>query len=622
MAEVAKEWDDMPSGLPSCRWRPHKGCTNVTQFECFEGKAAGKCSGENWFESDQCGRSCVHVRLLKPAPYYALWIPGPEGRKFSAGERQPRYQHDPRLITPEARGIHLKASDVLMSNLCHSEMNRFVGITMYSPKYEGKASRLIRSCERVGICCKATLLPSNAFGAENPEGSEEFRFQTISMKPSFILSQLESTELPVVFLDTDLEFHRFPNLFLPGSWPDHDRDVMLFNYWANETLPETKNTPNIGSAVAYFNTTMRAKSLLRAWAQAMAWDTNTHAPDDQVLDLLLGEGKWLGRASFGWLPSSYLRTMPAYYRGVVPVIDHDHGNPPGLKKHSETKPVYPPILDMELCDPSDHENAGRAMHLSEDDAALEAEDDKQKAYLCEVHGQCGQPAWTPGNNTNPSDPIAPSSTTLDPNSPEYLCQIHGQCDKNAVETGAATNPIPTAPVPATAVPVPAPAAAAPAAPAPSGPAQPAQLDPNSFEYMCQVHGQCDKTKASPAPVPAATEAGAAAAEANAAAAEAAAADAVAAEKAAAAATPIPMAAAAAAAAEAADAAAEAPATPEPATAAAPAQKTPAEMTDAEKAKALEEATKAAQDAADAAKAASAAAAQNVKDAAAGSSAKP
>ena len=51
---------------------------------------------------------------------------------------------------------------------------------------------------------------------------------------------------------------------------------------------------------------------------------------------------------------------------------------------SETKPVYPPILDMELCDPTDHENAGRSMHLSPEDAKLEAEDDKQKAYLCEV----------------------------------------------------------------------------------------------------------------------------------------------------------------------------------------------------------------------------------------------
>tara|TARA_B110001469_G_C9498550_1_gene249061 strand:+ start:331 stop:651 length:321 start_codon:yes stop_codon:yes gene_type:complete len=84
-----------------------------------------------------------------------------------------------------------------MSNICHSEENKFVGITLYSPSYYKKAARLVRSCERVGVCCKATLLPSNAFGPDAPEGSEKFRFETISMKPSFILSQMESTELPV-----------------------------------------------------------------------------------------------------------------------------------------------------------------------------------------------------------------------------------------------------------------------------------------------------------------------------------------------------------------------------------------------------------------------------------------
>ena len=147
---------------------------------------------------------------------------------------------------------------------------------------------------------------------------------------------------------------------------------------------------------------------------------------------------------------------------------------------------------MELCDPTDHENAGRSMHLSTDDAKLEAEDDKQKAYLCEVHGQCGQPAWSPDA---PDDAavagVAPAATTLDPNSAEYLCQVHGQCEGK--DEAAKTNAIPAAPVPATAAPVPAPGAvaAAPSTPAPAGPAQPAQLDPNSPEYMCQVHGQCD-----------------------------------------------------------------------------------------------------------------------------------
>ena len=355
LARVRREWDAMPSGLPACQWRPHPTCTNETQYECFEAmpgtRSEGVCSRENWFGNRTCSRSCVHVRLLAPTPYYALWIPGPQAKPLMTHERLPGYEHDPKKLTPEGRGIRLQEMGLLMSNLCHSESNSFVGITLFSPKYEEKASRLVRSCERVGICCQGTMLPSNAFGPNAPEGSEAFRFETISMKPSFILSKLESTKLPVVFLDTDLEFHRFPDLFVNGSWPQYPRDVLLFNYWANETRPETKNTPNCGSAVAFFNTTEPAKALLKAWAQAMAYAGNARAPDDQVLDLLLSKGEWLRRASFGWLPAAYLRTMPSFYRGVVPVIDHDHGSAPGLMNHSEAKPKLPPVRDLRAPSP-------------------------------------------------------------------------------------------------------------------------------------------------------------------------------------------------------------------------------------------------------------------------------
>ena len=115
------------------------------------------------------------------------------------------------------------------------------------------AARLLRSCARVGACCKARLLPPDAFGADAPEGSEDFRFQTIASKPSFILGELEATKLPVVFLDVDLEFHSFPNLFVPGSWPNDGRDVAIFNFWGNETDRAHATTPNTGSGVVFFN---------------------------------------------------------------------------------------------------------------------------------------------------------------------------------------------------------------------------------------------------------------------------------------------------------------------------------------------------------------------------------
>ena len=234
---VKKQAAKQPSGLPSCTWRPPKGCTNTSQYECIQGRNRGKCSGQNWFDrpTSECEASCVHELLLPPAPYYALWYPGPLAKEFKPGDKQPRYKHAKERFSLRARGLDLSVSDVLMSGICKSSDNKFVGISLYSPAYKAKAERLVRSCARAGVCCKATLLPSDAFGPDAPEGSEAFRFQTIASKPSFILDQMAATHLPVVFLDTDLEFHRFPTLFVPGSWPNGPRDMAIFNYWGNET---------------------------------------------------------------------------------------------------------------------------------------------------------------------------------------------------------------------------------------------------------------------------------------------------------------------------------------------------------------------------------------------------
>jgi len=82
---------------------------------------------------------------------------------------------------------------------------------------------------------------------------EEFRFEVIASKPSFILGELKATKLPVVFLDTDLEFYSFPHLFVPGSWPNGGRDVAIFNFWGNETDYPHASTPTTGSGVVFFN---------------------------------------------------------------------------------------------------------------------------------------------------------------------------------------------------------------------------------------------------------------------------------------------------------------------------------------------------------------------------------
>ena len=79
-----------------------------------------------------------------------------------------------------------------------------------------------------------------------------------------------------------------------------------------------------------------------------------------MLDKLLKEGGWLEYVSLGWLPASYLRTMPAYYRGVNAVIDHDVGTAPGVAGHSEMKPKLPPVLWKEQVNEAGYMDAASA----------------------------------------------------------------------------------------------------------------------------------------------------------------------------------------------------------------------------------------------------------------------
>ena len=99
--------------------------------------------------------------------------------------------------TLEKRGIDVKSLDVSMTSACKKAHHGFVGISFFSPNYKDKAERLLRSCARHDICCKATQAPTS-FGQDAPEGSEEYRFQFIASKPAFILGQIKATKLPVV----------------------------------------------------------------------------------------------------------------------------------------------------------------------------------------------------------------------------------------------------------------------------------------------------------------------------------------------------------------------------------------------------------------------------------------
>ena len=364
LVAAAMEREKNFPGLPDCTWKPGDGCSNETQYECMAGSKAGECSGDNWYyKANVCTSSCVHTALLAPAPYFAVWRPGPRALPWTDKDIMPHYaSKEGSNVKDWVEHFH-QPKQILMSTYCKSNQIEFVGVSLFSPAYEVKALRMLESCNKLGVCCKATEMPGDFLGASAPEGSDEFRYRTIALKPVFLLDQLEKTKEPVVFLDVDLEFHKFPDLFLPNSWPEGSRDVALFNFWANETNLTIRHTPNVGSAVAFFNQTYRSKKLLAAWAEAMQYGTNSKAPDDQVLDKLMKEGGWLKRVSVGWLPASYLRLMPSFYRGVDPIIDHDRGTKPGVAGHSSVKPLLPPVMWTEKIDAAelkaDNEAAGR-----------------------------------------------------------------------------------------------------------------------------------------------------------------------------------------------------------------------------------------------------------------------
>jgi len=233
---VQQRGRDQPSGLPDCMWGAPEGCSDKAPYECMVGKNAGTCSEENWYDKpkSECEDSCIHGKLFEHVFPGLDWFPGPFAEPNYLDAPIPHYEHDEKLLTMEKRGIDVSKLDTLMSSQCKQKDNKFVGVSLYSPKYATKTKRLLSSCERNKICCKAIEMPAQlGSGADKvSEGSDEYRWQLIAMKPAFILNQLEANQLPVVFLDTDLEFHKFPDLFMPGSWPDGPRDVALFNFCA------------------------------------------------------------------------------------------------------------------------------------------------------------------------------------------------------------------------------------------------------------------------------------------------------------------------------------------------------------------------------------------------------
>ena len=291
------------------------------------------------------------------------WIRVPRWRLTS--KPAPTYEHDASLIDLPA-AVRIPSIDDCDASLL--EGATFWAASLYTSGYTHKSERLKVSCDLWKVCCSTSLVPDGAYDGL-PEGSHKLRHRLIASKPIFILRTLQASPLPLAWLDVDLEFHAFPTLFTPAGWDPQpvsavegsgeaasryvvprgglrsdghaSRDVLLWNWQANVSHFNGRRLKT-ASGVMWFNKTDAAEALLTAWSEAMAYEPNAAAPDDQALDLLVNEDGWIDRCAFGWLPAAYLRMLPRH-KGIDPVLDHDRGVPvSGAGRNSPIRPILPP----------------------------------------------------------------------------------------------------------------------------------------------------------------------------------------------------------------------------------------------------------------------------------------
>lgn len=323
--------------------RPQPPSPSVTPPVRISAAAAELGSSISWdtrLNAEKCCRAPLYINKFVDHPT----------------NKAPHYEHLPAFMQlPSA--LKLPRLEDCAAELVEAAL--FWAASLYTSSYAAKAQRLVTSCEAWGVCCNPALMPDGALvgvQGENKEGSYARRHRLIATKPLFIYEVLRLSPLPLAWLDVDLEFHSFPTLFTPSAWanvPSWDgrtpatanapapRDVLLWNWQAPVPFFEGRRL-KMASGVAWFNKTAPAEALLLAWSEAMAYELNVAAPDDQVMDLLVNEDRWIDRVAFGWLPESYLRMMPRHAH-IVPVIDHDRGGPVSQKgRNSPVDPVLPP----------------------------------------------------------------------------------------------------------------------------------------------------------------------------------------------------------------------------------------------------------------------------------------
>jgi len=203
----------------------------------------------------------------------------------------------------------------------------WVLVAMYTDEFAGRARVLTRSCLDHGVDHRVERIDR-----------DEYR-RTIASKPAFMLRMLKRLRRPIVYVDADFEVMQYPALF------DNPQgaDFMIYNWYADPGNSIGRYHPNVllcSSGVVFWNHTPLALRLLREW-RAMA-AANPRCADDQILDRVFNEGRYIRTLSCRWLPQSYLRIAP-YFPDTPPVLNHADrpgvNGPPGADVRLAKRPL-------------------------------------------------------------------------------------------------------------------------------------------------------------------------------------------------------------------------------------------------------------------------------------------
>jgi len=211
---------------------------------------------------------------------------------------------------------------------------------MYTEKYAWLGNRLLRSCERLGLPLALFEVPT-VHRSISIHGTDDAAYT----KANFIRFVMERYDKPVLYVDADCVFERYPEMVL--SLLDQQVDFAIFNWLAEEHTEayfpvrislqgehaESGRYYRFGLSVdlhsqdqlmcsgmaQVYNNTRPARDLLAMWHGFVL--RNPGYSDDQCLDFVYNNRcDALPGLRVRWLDKGYARC--AYWIYTQPVINH------------------------------------------------------------------------------------------------------------------------------------------------------------------------------------------------------------------------------------------------------------------------------------------------------------